>query len=29
MVLDTEPETNLWQRLKQWLLSPFVPEEQL
>jgi putative cardiolipin synthase len=29
MVLDTEPETNLYQRVKHWLLSPFVPENQL
>ena len=29
VVLDTEPETNLYQRVKHWLLSPFVPEDQL
>lgn len=28
-VLDTEPETSFYQRVKHWLLSPFVPEEQL
>lgn len=28
-VLDTEPETSLLQRVRQWVLSPFVPEDQL
>ena len=27
--LDTEPETSFFQRVKQWILSPFVPEDQL
>ena len=29
VVLDTEPETSFFQRVKQWILSPFVPEDQL
>jgi putative cardiolipin synthase len=29
VVLSTEPETSLFQRLKHFLLSPFVPEDQL
>ena len=29
MVLTTEPDTSFWVRLKAWLLSPLVPEEQL
>ena len=29
VLLTTEPDTSLWLRLKAWLLSPFVPEEQL
>ncbi len=29
MVLTTEPDTSFWLRLKAWLLSPLVPEEQL
>ncbi len=29
MVLRTEPDTSFWVRLKAWLLSPLVPEEQL
>ncbi len=29
VVLSTEPETSLFQRLKHFLLSPFVPENQL
>jgi putative cardiolipin synthase len=29
VVLSTEPETGLLQRLKHFLLSPFIPEDQL
>ena len=29
MILRTEPDTSFWLRLKAWLLSPLVPEEQL
>ena len=29
VLLTTEPDTSLWLRLKAWLLSPLVPEEQL
>ncbi len=29
MVLDVEPDSSPWLRFKQWLLSPFVPEELL
>lgn len=29
VVLSTEPETSFFLRLKQFLLSPFVPEDQL
>jgi hypothetical protein len=29
VVLSTEPETSLLQRLKHFLLSPFIPEDQL
>lgn len=29
VVLTTEPDTSLWLRIKSWLLSPLVPEEQL
>ena len=29
MVLQTEPDTSLWLRLKAWLLTPLVPEELL
>jgi putative cardiolipin synthase len=29
VVLSTEPETSLFQRLKHFLLSPFIPEDQL
>ena len=29
VVLQTEPDTSLWLRLKAWLLTPLVPEELL
>ena len=29
MILNDEPDSTPWQRIKSWLLSPFVPEEQL
>jgi putative cardiolipin synthase len=29
MILTTEPDSSFWLRLKAWLLSPLVPEEQL
>jgi putative cardiolipin synthase len=29
MVLTTEPDTSFFSRFKHWLLSPFVPEDQL
>ena len=29
MVLTEEPDSSMWLRFKQWLLSPFVPEELL
>ena len=29
MILTNEPDSTPWQRIKSWLLSPFVPEEQL
>ncbi|MEO7338759.1 MAG: phospholipase D-like domain-containing protein, partial [Caldimonas sp.] len=29
MLLTTEPDSSGWLRFKQWLLSPFVPEELL
>ena len=29
LVLTSEPDTSLWLRLKTWLLSPLVPQEQL
>lgn len=29
LILTTEPDTSFWLRLKAWLLSPLVPEEQL
>jgi putative cardiolipin synthase len=29
VILTTEPDTSFWLRLKAWLLSPLVPEEQL
>jgi len=29
VILTTEPDTSPWVRFKSWLLSPFVPEEQL
>lgn len=29
MVLTTEPDTSFWLRLKAWVLSPLIPEEQL
>ncbi|MDP2367970.1 phospholipase D family protein [Rhodoferax sp.] len=29
VVLTTEPDTSFWLRLKAWLLSPLIPEEQL
>jgi putative cardiolipin synthase len=28
-VLHEEPDSTAWMRTKAWLLSPFVPEEQL
>jgi putative cardiolipin synthase len=28
-ILDTEPDSTPWLRLKSWLLMPFVPDEQL
>jgi putative cardiolipin synthase len=28
-VLTTEPDATPWLRLKSWLLTPFVPVEQL
>jgi putative cardiolipin synthase len=28
-VLTTEPDSSAWLRFKQWLLTPFVPEELL
>ena len=29
MILSEEPDSTPWQRIKSWLLNPFVPEEQL
>ncbi len=29
MLLTEEPDSSLWQRIKLWLLRPFVPESQL
>ena len=29
VILTTEPDTSPWLRFKAWVLSPFVPEEQL
>ena len=29
MILDVEPDSTPWLRIKAWLLQPFVPEEQL
>ena len=29
MILNAEPDSTSWQRIKSWLLNPFVPEEQL
>jgi len=29
VILTTEPDTSFWLRLKSWVLSPLVPEEQL
>jgi cardiolipin synthase C len=29
MILNTEPDSTPWLRIKSWLLSPFVPIEQL
>ena len=29
MVLENEPDSTPWLRIKTWLLNPFVPEEQL
>ncbi len=29
MILSAEPDSTPWQRIKSWLLNPFVPEEQL
>jgi putative cardiolipin synthase len=29
IILTKEPDSTPWQRLKNWLLSPLVPEEQL
>ena len=29
MILNAEPDSTPWQRIKSWLLNPFVPEEQL
>ena len=29
VVLDAEPDTSSFSRFKHWLLSPFVPENQL
>ena len=28
-ILDTEPDSSPWLRFKSWLLTPFVPDEQL
>ena len=29
VVLDVEPDTSFFSRFKHWLLSPFIPEDQL
>jgi hypothetical protein len=29
MVLTEEPDSSTWQRIKLWLLRPFVPESLL